>query len=169
MNTENVMVKVLFAIGKTFLVFALVGVLVVVVNVFFSFFTFSQHTRAEPARTDLVGIWIPDRRTVEDMQERGGYNPTFPTSLRLQADGSFEMINFPDWWSNISGQSYGGLRNNSGTWEISEQENLWHVELKLTGTRRSVDLLGQKQPYSISFVLGDPDSGKSMTFIKKSE
>lgn len=129
-----------------------------------------QFTKTEPNKKSLIGIWIPDRSTIEYMREEGGYNTETVTKLILETDGTFEMYNMPDWWYNGFGQSNKGFRSYSGTWKLFQQpsSNIWVIHLVSEGQIRPVNLLNQEPPYQLYFYIGDPDSRKGMTFIKSS-
>lgn len=126
----------------------------------------------EPNKDELVGVWIPDEATLEDIRTRGKYNPTVSTKLMLRADGSFEMENMPDWWKNGFGESSGGFESNSGAWKLSGAGGAcWRIDLKVSNVGTSVGLLehrfGGQPRYVIAIILGDPDSGEKMIFVKQ--
>jgi hypothetical protein len=129
-----------------------------------------QFTRDEPNKTALVGTWEPDESTVRAMKDRGGYDTSLPTRLVLRSDGHFDLINMPDWWGGGQGESQRVLESDSGEWSLSQfaGSSFWSLILNSSKGQRSVNLMGQKPPYNLHFVLGDPDSNESMTFIKKS-
>ena len=127
---------------------------------------------AQPNKNEIVGVWVPNAETVEDIRIRGKYNPTVSTKLILRADGSFEMENMPDWWKNGFGESYGGFESNSGTWKLSDGGGTcWQIDLRFPNLGRSVGLLehrfGGKPRYVIEVILGDPDSGEEMIFVRQ--
>lgn len=128
------------------------------------------YTRVEPKREDLVGTWVPDRDSLTYMKESGKYDIATPVQLILRADGSFEMINMPDWWGNVHGTSYGSFYSFSGTWKpfFPPQATAWRLLLISSNNSRPVDLFGQSPPYQLFFAVGNPDSNKGMTFVKKS-
>lgn len=121
-------------------------------------------TRSEPNKSDLVGTWTPDRASLGDMRTRGHYDPNVEPKLILRADDSFDLINMPDWWENGFGESHGTFRAYSGKWGVSQEiSKFW--QLFLSG--RNVELFGQKAPYRLNFIIGDPDSDESMVFEKQ--
>jgi hypothetical protein len=125
-------------------------------------------TRDEPNDLDLVGTWIPDKSTADDMRERGGYDGSAATKIILRADGSAEFINMPDWLIETDSSSEKRLWSESGTWKKSREGTLWTVKFRSVNNRyMSLDLLNQKPPYELSIVLGDPDSYEFMTFTKE--
>lgn len=127
------------------------------------------YTRSEPRREDLIGTWIPDQKSLADIVERGKYNTTTSIQLILHPDGSFEMINMPDWWANVHGASSGSFYSFSGTWKTFHppSSTSWRLLLTSSNNSRPVDLLGQKPPYQLYFVLGDADENRGMIFVKK--
>lgn len=129
-----------------------------------------QFTRDEPNKADLVGTWEPDESTVREMKDRGGYDTTLPTRLVLRSDGHFDLINMPDWWGGSFAESRRVLESDTGEWTVSQfaGSSVWSLMLSSSKGLRPVNLMGQKPPYNLHFVLGDPDSNESMTFIKKS-
>ncbi len=56
-------------------------------------------TRTKPEIKDIIGTWTPTADTLKDIRERGKY-PEAKHELILKNDGTFSMINMPDWWSN---------------------------------------------------------------------
>ena len=132
-----------------------------------------QPLSEEPDRAEIVGTWVPDPATVEDMGGRGGYDVTVPTSLILRVDGTFEMVNMPDWWNSGVGRSYKGFSSTSGRWDLRHDRGHWSVGLTYFGGTGSVNLVEHrfrdKPRYYIEFILGDPDSGEAMIFVPKEE
>ena len=125
-------------------------------------------TWRQPNRADLVGTWVPTSATLEDMRDRGGY-PISKHELVLLDDGSFSMLNMPDWWSDGFGRSRKGFESGSGTWSISQQGS-WCVYLVFkspitrSGYGVSLNLRRQKPPYLIHIFLGDPDEWQAILF-----
>jgi hypothetical protein len=130
-----------------------------------------RYVSAEPARADIVGTWAPDQATVDDMRERGGYDVSAPTRLILRDDGSLEVVNMPDWFDNGFGISHGGISSASGHWRLVNASGHWLVGLSYSGAYRPVDLVEHRfksEPrYYIEIIVGDPDSGDEMIFVRK--
>jgi hypothetical protein len=126
-------------------------------------------TRTQPSKPALVGVWVPDRYTLETMREKGGYDTSNQTKLVLKNDGTFELVNMPDWWSGGFGQSHKGFEDHTGTWRTLNygDTGIWHIDLRATSGTRLVNLVGQTPPYQLEFVIGDPDSNVSMIFTKQ--
>lgn len=121
-----------------------------------------SYTRKEPLKTDLVGTWVPDISTLASMRHK--YDPSVKTSLVLRGNGTFDLINMPDWWSDF-GNSNGGFKSSSGTWAVFQNTTTEFWELGLGTT--SVQMLDQKAPYRLSFIIGDADGDQRMIFAKQ--
>ena len=60
-------------------------------------------TRGKPVYADVVGIWMPTAKTLKDMKERGGY-AILNHEIIFKEDGTFSMVNMPDWWKDVFGK-----------------------------------------------------------------
>jgi hypothetical protein len=127
-----------------------------------------NYTSKEPNKTDLLGTWVPDKDSLGEMESRGGYDISVQPKLILKADGNFDLGNMPDWWDNGFGRSNKSVRDYSGSWTLSTYGNtgVWRIDLKSSLQTRSANLIGQRPPYRIEFIIGDPDSNTSMIFEK---
>jgi hypothetical protein len=63
-----------------------------------------RFAKNKPEMKVMVGKWVPDSETVQLMREKGNY-PKVETSLELAKDGTFQLINMPDWCDNKDGVS----------------------------------------------------------------
>lgn len=126
----------------------------------------------KPDKSDIVGDWIPDEATLRDMRERGGYRNVGLTKLTFREDGTFDLMNMPDWWRNGFGEPHGGFENASGTWELVNYGGHWEIGLYLPYLYTNVGLIkgrsGQSKVYGIEVILGDPDSRNEMIFVRNS-
>ncbi|MES2308383.1 MAG: hypothetical protein V4507_05940 [Verrucomicrobiota bacterium] len=128
-----------------------------------------QFTRSKPQESDLIGLWVPTPNTLKDMEKTGGYVIS-KHEILLKEDGTFSMINMPDWWRDGFGDSKKGFESSEGRWELTQTQDwtkIWDITLHFSGYGTSVKLLGQKPPYRIHIYVGDPDSGHVMLFEKK--
>ncbi len=128
-------------------------------------------TFTEPNKDEIVGVWVADEATLKDMRERGKYLVNVPPKFIFQADGNFKMENMPDWWKDGFGESRGGFETNSGTWKLRKSNCCWGIDLQFPNLYTGVGLLEHRfngQPkFLVEVVLGDPDSGNEMTFVKQ--
>ena len=128
-------------------------------------------TRNKPNQSDLLGSWVPTAATIKELRERGGYIVS-KHELIFRADGTFAMVNMPDWWKDGVGQSRGSFESGSGRWRFYKDHNpwtVWAVELDFPRfvIPNAIHLQGQKPPYLIHITVGDPDSGHYMLFEKE--
>jgi hypothetical protein len=150
-------------------------VLLVCCAAFFACCTWDSHSHPgrKPDRGDLVGTWVPNARTIEDMRDRGGYDVArAKTKLVLRDDDSFEVVDMPDWWTDGFGRSTRSFQSFVGTWKLipNANERGWGIALDMVSLDRNqaINLLGDKRPYSIYIIVGDPDRDDSMTFQMQS-
>jgi hypothetical protein len=133
---------------------------------------YSSYTHAEPNKSDLVGTWVPDGNTMKDLRNNGRYDISKATTkLMLGADGSFEMVDMPDWWREPSGESHKGFVSSLGKWRLdyNDYNKWWEIVLNLPDFGTSINLRRETSPYLIHITIGDPDEGHAMTFIRKDE
>jgi hypothetical protein len=128
-------------------------------------------TRNMPDRADVIGTWVPTAATVKDLRQAGGYAVS-KHELILRADGTFAMVNMPDWWASGFGQSGKRFESGSGSWKFYRDHNawtVWAIELDFPKFRvpNSLHLRRQKPPYLIQITIGDPDSGHYMLFEQR--
>ncbi len=127
-----------------------------------------NYTRQEPKKADLVGIWVPDQSSLEARRRKGGYDASIQTNLVLKADGTFELANMPDWWSDKFGESHKGFESYSGNWTVFKPDGkVWAVSFKSSFGTRFANLIGQSPPYRIDFIIGDADENQSMIFMRR--
>ncbi len=126
----------------------------------------------KPADGELVGTWTLTPATTDKMRSEGGYEIS-THSLTLRNDGSFEIVNMPDWWFNF-GHSNKGFYSGSGTWRVvKNSQGYWTIEVRFTslpgytsGLVTSFYIGQDKSGYYIYDFIGDPDSGDVMMFEK---
>ena len=128
-------------------------------------------TKTKPEKSNLVGTWVPTSATLKDMQNRGKYSIS-KHELILRSDGSFSLINMPDWWTDGFGVSKKGFESGSGTWDVIQEDQgilgkTWEVKLDFPTYWTSLNLLHQSPPYLIHIYIGDPDSGNAMIFERE--
>ena len=114
--------------------------------------------------------FTPTASTIRDLKEHGGY-VIAKHELILRADGTFAMVNMPDWWLDGAGELKKGFESGSGKWEFYQghiQWTVWGIELNFGkfATGNLINLRRQKPPYLINITIGDPDSAHNMLFEK---
>lgn len=129
-----------------------------------------DRTKSKPGLDSLVGTWVPDKGSTKYMREVGGYNASHKTALVLEADGTYKMVNMPDWLWLDDGESHGTLRSENGTWEVAPDGDRteWIVWLRSQLKARTVALHGQHPPYRLRFSFGNVDTNpQTMSFVKE--
>ena len=121
---------------------------------------------------DVVGSWTLDAESLERMEEEGGYEISTHT-LTFRDDGTFELVNMPDWWRS-GGRSTGGFISSSGTWELTDRSGQWEIFVHFAslpdypdGLYTVFDIGGREPPYYIWMYAGDPDAGRVMVFERQ--
>lgn len=130
---------------------------------------YHNYTKVRPTRLDIVGSWIPNKSTLEDMVERGHYDISVLPKITLKDDGAFVIENMPDWCKNRNGESHGGRYSYSGVWRIENEQDSgrYILHLEFSNTLTTMSLVGQKPPYEIFVFVGDADAARGMTFLKQ--
>ncbi|CAN5393173.1 hypothetical protein BH09SUM1_BH09SUM1_33610 [soil metagenome] len=137
------------------------------------------YTRNKPNPSDLVGVYTPVAKSLAFIKDEGHYKPR-PASIALFADGTMTISNIPDWWNNGWGTSGGGFDSGTCTWKLNQDKwrcNLW-INFSKTDQFDSLkrehkpfngemELTGQKPPYKIYLIVGDPDSDEGIWFEKQ--
>jgi len=127
----------------------------------------------EPNKDEITGVWVTDENTLKDIRESGKYVVNTYPKFIFQNDGNFRMENMPDWWKDGFGESRGGFETNSGKWKLSKRNCCWQIDLHFDSPNlyTNVGLLEHRfdgEPkYLIEVILGDPDSGNEMIFLKQ--
>lgn len=130
----------------------------------------------QPTINQLTGTWTLSAISLNRMRSQGGYKISTHT-LTLREDGTFDLINMPDWWLNDFGDSRRGFYSGSGTWEVGkDSQGYWIIELQfnsLSGpisNRQPSFFIGQeKSIYYLYAVIGDPDTGNVIAFERSHE
>ncbi len=115
-------------------------------------------TRKKPDRADVVGVWTPNKETLQAIRTRGHY-PQAEHEIVLRADGTFSIRNMPDWWTNGFGASGRTLSTFDGRWELKEGKDvwtIWEISLQTTDLWTSVHLYRQKPHIHSSLALVTP-------------
>ncbi len=137
------------------------------------------YTRSRPNPEDLAGTYRPTSRSIRFIK-RKRYDPVPPIRIILHDDGKFEMKNIPDMWMNF-GRATGDFDSGSGTWELDSRHyplvTLWGLTLDFDDTENftsrdlktglvfsMLKLKGQRPPYIIHMVIGDPDGLEALEF-----
>jgi len=152
---------------------ALLSVSILIFGMINYSFTISDKCYPRPISSSevIIGEWVPTTKSIEIMQDEGGYKISTHKWI-FSDDGSFEMVNMPDWlidWEPNQ-QFYSG----KGKWSFSSDECSWRINLSFAPFENYPDGLGTsiffggKSPnyYLYDYYLGGADSGNVMYFEK---
>jgi len=139
-----------------------------------------QYTQSRPTESALVGNYRQTSDTFQFVQQEGRY-PAADSSIILRSNGTFELINVPDWWLTDFGQPRGGFDSGKGRWILINLSGSWQIELEVETTKdfasrdheprglvTYLSLIGESAPYKLHLTVGDPDMGDAMQYEKVS-
>lgn len=130
------------------------------------------YTTTEPKAGDVVGTYVADAFHLPP--EVGVARPV--VQLELRADGTFAAINLPPSNVETPGPDFlKSLSSGTGKWEKDTMgtldpghKRIWGVHLRTPDNRfQSANFTGDKPPYGLIFVFGDPDSGHAVILKRK--
>jgi hypothetical protein len=99
----------------------------------------------------------------------GHYSLAAP-SITLLSNGTIVITNIPDWWlAGFEPRPPGGFDLGRGTWSVQKHQEWWALSVgfkdttqfasfsnKLEGFSAEMMLIGEKPPYKIYLIVGDP-------------
>jgi hypothetical protein len=130
-------------------------------------------------RHNIVGTWAPDQETLKEIQERGKYSSAVSPKIIFREGGAFELNDMPNWVWDGDDKPNGGFKSLSGEWSISSPDGCAEIGLRHTdlSTASGTTTVGRltllqrrihREPiFIIEILLGDPDSGDKMIFVRK--
>jgi uncharacterized protein YozE (UPF0346 family) len=95
--------------------------------------------------------------------------------LELRTDSTFILSNIPDIWNPFV-EPKGAFESAYGRWKIRKSQDWWTVELNSDSIQNSsndkygegfsdqIMIIGERQPFTMSFILGDPDTGEALQY-----
>lgn len=128
----------------------------------------SRSTSTFPTEAQLIGTYVPDIETVKyisDVQDRLGIRQSIDVQIRIQM-GGFEMRDIPCVTKRHGPRFLISFSRNT-SWNTYKEGDTWRMyfdsEYK-EGIR--ADVLGEKPPYRIRLMVGDPSINEPLTFVK---
>ncbi len=87
-----------------------------------------KHTTIEPKASDLIGIYQFDKQTFDyDLTVfKDSDNRVVYPSIRINLDGTYELINLPVFEIESYDPTYVGLISEQGNWKISTVGSIEH-------------------------------------------
>lgn len=140
----------------------------------------SNFTATPPEPQDLAGTYVPTEHTVELLRASGKY-PVAKSSITLNANGTVNIVNVPDWWLSSFMDAKGKFDNGIGQWTIDKNKSWWLVLANFPTTTASfttrsvpakghvtamLSLVGQKPPYTLQMNISDPNAELVMQYQK---
>lgn len=141
----------------------------------------NDYALQKPRATDIAGVYYPDNKTLEKLRIEGRY-PATNIEIKLEPNGVVKLQNIPDWWRHF-GDSSGKFDNGYGTWSLITRESEWTTEKyrwvididarwkgqESIAESARIDIRGQKPPYELQMIVGDPDQMSAMFFVKTAQ
>jgi hypothetical protein len=122
-----------------------------------------------PKREELIGIWVPDRESMREIESRSK-NKASP-EIELRSRGGFAVLNIPSWWLNVFGQPAGKFSGIAGgEWAFKEGKNRPELllEHKAFGVSMVLSIEGQKPPYFLLLHIGGTRDNAPVRFYRSS-
>lgn len=129
--------------------------------------------RWKPKNEDIVGTWHLTQWSMEKIIEDGYVIPD--QKIEFWDDGTFELKNYPNYGYDFEKmESRWELISGSGTWGLEKDINRdWVIIIEFKEKvgydydNMYILLSGKNPPYTIYDWIGDPDSGRTITFTKE--
>jgi len=132
-----------------------------------------DETIREPRRNDVLGTYKFEKETITGNLK---HDLTSRSALILNSDGTFEAVYLPN-FSGTFDFNYQGNISAKGTWKIQTvgsvsqwkgTASVWGLQLtSLPENLQSMSFMGDKPPYKLLVIYGDPDGGAVMILEKK--
>lgn len=125
----------------------------------------------EPRKDEIVGVWAADPADLKRMRERGKHSGVSPKFI-FKADGSYTAENMRDTWIEPFEQERGEFKTYSGEWELVKADH-WAIGFssEVPNAYTFKYLLEHRfnghPKFLFEVVIGDPDSGEILTFVKQ--
>lgn len=122
-------------------------------------------TTPEPHPVDLVGQWEPDAATMTRLTKLGIVTTTVPAPPRLVLQqNSYRLERIPYWDNQKLPRIF--FASWTGGWNFYGWNNtalyLYGGEVDVRG-----QILGERPPYQLSLIVGDPVSNEPLLFTKR--
>lgn len=121
---------------------------------------------SQPKPSDLVGTYILSTESAGFLAKRKSYASIPASVIQLRADFSMSITNLADCAANGFGDSNGGFLSGEGKWSVEKEFIEW--KLAVDGSVAPyVQIRGRSAPYRLAVVVGDPDSGETLQYVRR--
>lgn len=140
------------------------------------FFALGCGPLTKPKAEDLVGSYTVTVTSREYLKNKGYRNVPDLISIIVEKGERMRLENIPDCVFNDFGQANGTFVTRAATWDCCQKPDFWsRLEgltfwIEIDGMNAKFGLLkigGIKPPYSLHFLVGDPDNNEKLMFEKK--
>jgi hypothetical protein len=122
---------------------------------------------SQPKPSDLVGTYILSKESASFLAKHKSY-PSIPvSSMQLRPDFSMSITNLADCADNGFGKSSGGFLSGEGKWWVKKDFIEWSLAIN-GSVAPYVQIRGRSAPYRLAVVVGDPDSGETLQYVRQS-
>lgn len=129
-----------------------------------------------PSLGDLPGSYQLSDASARFLQQEKHY-PAIPhAEIRVNKDRTVAIVSMPDVYVDRRGEGSGGFVSGTGRWQVEQFEDDYGLTLVIDpgGSMppsvydgSSVRIVGERPPYRLQVVLGDPDTEESLTFERR--
>jgi hypothetical protein len=131
----------------------------------------------KPKAEDLIGSYTITDTAREYLKKKGYKSISGHISIIVENGGGMRLENIPDCVFNDFGQAKGTFVTRTAKWDCCQEPNIW---TRLEGLTFWIEIAGMnakfglrriggiKPPYSLHFLVGDPDNNEKLLFEKKS-
>jgi hypothetical protein len=119
----------------------------------------------KPDMAALTGRWAPTQESLTAIKML--YAPVRQGSLELAKDGTTHFDEVPDFFTARS-ERYVGTLSGPGTWSIASDREWqsWVVSIDTPAGGTELFITGSAPNYNLVAIIGDPDSGEALTFVR---
>jgi hypothetical protein len=125
-----------------------------------------EYTTYAPPTAEVVGFYTLTKQRVSSCGVAVAEGQ--PSTVELRTDGTFTGTNLPP--DPFRSSEISSLVTCSGTWHIrvvssdGDGTQHWGIRFDSQPAAKSAHLVGRRAPYSLEFIIGDPDCGEYMRF-----
>jgi len=128
----------------------------------------------QPKPSDLIGVYKIDSKSRETLTKKG-YKNIPPIVVMIEHNGTIRLENIPDCVFGSFGESHGKFLSHTARWKCCDEATfftLWDglplwIEMEDGSMFGTLILKGRNSPYSLNFLIGDPDNGEAVVLERE--